>query len=117
VEPLTKPSHLEPEPGGRWLARNPAGTTALAIALIGFTVVVLSQDRLWATPDWRLTVPVFAVTAIASGIAAARRERGYAAWLCALGLAAATLVLGWFLMLAIVVVATAALILILHAVM
>ena len=117
MEPLTKPSHLEPEPGGRWVARNPVGSAALAIAVIGFVVVLVSQDRLWATPDWRITVPLFAATAIASGIAILRRERGYAIWMIALGFAAAALVLGWFLMFAIVIVATAAIILILHAVM
>ncbi len=117
VEPLTKPAHLEPEPGGRWLARNPAGTAALAIAMIGFVVVLLAQDRMWATPDWRLTVPIFAATAIASGVAALRRERGWPMWLVALGVAGAALVLGWFLMFAIVIVATAAIVLILHALM
>ena len=117
MEPLTKPAHLKPEPGGRWLARNPAGTVALAIAVLGFIAVLLAQDRMWATPDWRLTVPIFAATAIASGIAALRRERGWIAWLLALGLAGAALVLGWFLMFAIVIAATAAVVVILHAVM
>jgi hypothetical protein len=48
--------------------------------------------------------------------AGARREpRGYWMWAPGLGLAAAAIVLGWFLMLAIVVGATVLAILILHA--
>ena len=63
-------------------------------------------------------MPGFAATAIAAVVSLARRERGATAlWLVGLGLAAAALVLGWFLMLAIVIGATAIVILILHAVM
>ena len=78
----------------------------------------MSQRELWSTPDWRISVPAFAVTAIA----AAPRSPGASAahirlWCLGLGLAAAALVLGWFLMLSIVIGVTAILIVILHAVM
>ena len=63
-------------------------------------------------------MPGFAATAIAAGASLARREpRGYLLWAIGLGLAGAALVLGWFLMLAIVAGATAIVILILHALM
>ncbi|HEY0985869.1 MAG TPA: hypothetical protein VGD80_02415, partial [Kofleriaceae bacterium] len=101
-----------------WLARRPAGVAAAVLGLAAFIVVAVAQPTRWSTPDWRLTVPGLAATAIAAAISIARREPGsYPLWLLGLGLAAAALVLGWFLMLAVVIAATVALILILHAVM
>ena len=85
--------------------------------LIAFIVVAVTQRELWSTPDWRISVPGFAATAVASLVSLARRERAHALWLVGLGLAAAALVLGWFMMLAIVIGATAILMLILHTVM
>ncbi len=118
--PLTKPLHLQPPDSSRgaWFARRPAGTIAAVLGLLTFIVVAIAQPELWSTPDWRLTVPGLAATAIAALVSIARREHEvYPLWLLGLGLAGAALVLGWFLMLAIVIGATVALILILHAVM
>jgi hypothetical protein len=117
--PLSKPDHLRPEAAhGEWLAMHVGGIAALALGVIAFVVVAVTQDQLWSTPDWRISVPGFFVTAIAATVSIARRERGaYPLWLLGLGLAAAALVLGWFLMLAVVIGATAILILILHSVM
>ena len=114
---LHKPSHLDPG-RVRWLVRNAASMTALVLGVVGVVVVViLSQDVFWATPDPRLTVPVVLAVATAATIALVRRERAYPAWLIGLGLALAAVVLGWFVMVAIVVAATAVLVVILHAVM
>ncbi len=86
--------------------------------MLSFIIVAISQGELWSTPDWRISVPCFAITAIASLVSIARKERGaYPLWTIGLGLAAAALVLGWFLMLAIVIGATVVVLLILHAVM
>ncbi|HEY0193667.1 MAG TPA: hypothetical protein VGC42_21265, partial [Kofleriaceae bacterium] len=116
MTPLTKPAHLRPR--WRWVARRPAALAALGLGLAAFVTVAVAQPRLWATPDWRLSVPGAAATAIATLVSVARREHGaYGLWLVGLGLAAASLVLGWFLLFAIVIAATALLILILHAVM
>ena len=118
--PLTRPRHLRGANVSRvaWLARRPAGVAAAVLGLAAFIVVAVAQPTLWSTPDWRLTVPGLAATAIAAAISIARREPGsYPLWLLGLGLAGAALVLGWFLMLAIVIAATVALILILHALM
>ena len=112
---VDKPDHLHGEPP--WLAHHAAGAAALALGVIAFVIVAMTQDRLWSTPDWRISVPGFVATAAAAAVSLARREKLPALWLCGLGLAGASLVLGWFLMLAIVVGATAALILILHSVM
>ena len=117
--PLERPAHLQPEGGGgSWLGRRKAAAVALALGVVSFLVAALAQGELSSMPDWRLTVPGLAATAVASAASIARREpRGYWLWALGLGLAGAALVLGWFLMLAIVIGATAIVILILHAVM
>jgi len=117
--PLTKPAHLRPAVGRRaWLAQRPAGVIALALGLASFIVVAVGQPELWSTPDLRLSLPGAIAASIAAVASLARREPGaYPLWLVGLGLAAAAMVLGWFLMLAIVIGATLILILILHAVM
>jgi len=86
-------------------------------ALNGVPSLVV-HGELSSLPDPRLTVPGFAATAIAAAASVARREpRAFWLWALGLGLAGAAIVLGWFLMLSIVAVATASVILILHAVM
>ena len=117
---LDKPAHLRPVDGSAssWLARRPVGLAAAALGLLSFIVVAVSQGQLWSTPDWRISVPGFVLTAAAAVVSVARREIGaYPLWLLGVGLAGAALVLGWFLMLAIVIGATAILMLILHALM
>ena len=57
------------------------------------------------------------LTLIAALFSWGRREKAHAYWLAGLGLAGAALVLGWFMMLALVIGATAVLIAILHVVM
>ena len=112
---LTKPDHLHgDEP---WLASHAAGAAALGLGILAFVVVAVSQNELWSTPDPRISVPAFGVTAAAAVVSLARRERSYSLVLSGLGLAGAALVLGWFLMLAIVVGVSVALILILHSVL
>ena len=117
--PLAKPDHLKPTPGepGAWLATHAAGVVALGLGVLAFIVVAMTQDRMWSTPDWRISVPAFVLTLVAAVVSLVRRERASAFWLAGLGFAGAALVLGWFLMLAIVIGATAILILILHSVM
>ncbi len=112
---LTRPDHLHGDE--HWLARHAFGVAALGLGILAFIVVAVSQDALWATPDPRISVPAFGVTMVAAVASLARRERAYSFVCAGLGLAGAALVLGWFLMLAIVVGVSAALILILHSVM
>jgi hypothetical protein len=117
--PLERPAHLRPpDDGGSWLGRRRAGAAALALGVLSFVIAAIAHGELSSSPDWRLTVPGFAATAVAAAASLARREpRGYWLWAIGLGLAGAAIVLGWFLMLAIVIGATAIVILILHAVM
>ncbi len=117
---MDKPEHLRTVDGSpaAWLAARPAACAAAALGLLAFIIVAVSQGQLWSTPDPRISVPCFVVTAIAAVVSIARKERGaYPLWIVGLGLAAAAVVLGWFLMLAIVVAVTAVVMLILHAVM
>lgn len=116
---LQKPAHLQPtERGGPWIARRKAAAAALLLGVVAFAVAAIAHGQLSSTPDWRVTVPGFAATAAAAAVSLARREpQGYRLWAVGLALAAAALVLGWFLTLAIVIGAAAIVILILHAVM
>jgi hypothetical protein len=118
-EPLSKPDHLRPVESTStlvWLARRKAAASAAVLGVLSFIVVAIAQGEVWATPDWRVSLPGFALTAIAAAVSLARREpRGYWLWALGLGLAGASLVLGWFLMVAVIVGAAAVLILILHA--
>jgi hypothetical protein len=115
---LERPAHLQPSDGGGRLGPRKAAAAALALGLLSFLVAAVAHARLASMPDWRLTVPGFAATAVAAAASIARREpRGYWLWALGLGLAGAAIVLGWFLMIAIVIGATATVILLLHAVM
>lgn len=116
VDPLRRPDHLaDDEP---WLARRKAGALAAALGALAFVVVAVAAGGIGTTPDWRLSVPGFALTALAALASLARREPGaYPLWVSGLGLAAVSLVLGWFLLVAIVVAVTVVVILILHALM
>jgi hypothetical protein len=102
---------------GPWALRHLAGLIALGIGAIGFLVVALSQRELWDTPDWRIALPFVIAAAIAAGVSIARREGAWAIPLVGVGLAASALVLGWFVITAIVVLATVVVIIILHSVM
>jgi hypothetical protein len=118
-ESLTKPDHLRDVPGTTtaWLARRPVGLVALVLGVLAFAIAAVTQHSIWSTPDWRISVPAFAITAAASIASLARRENAYALWILGLGLAAAAIVLGWFLMVAIVVAITCVCLLILHSVL
>ncbi|HTL32557.1 MAG TPA: hypothetical protein VL326_05515 [Kofleriaceae bacterium] len=109
---MEKPDHLRPV-----RAPRPAALVAFALGVIAFAVCAVSQADIWSTPDWRISVPGLALTAIAAVASLARREKSYALWIVGLTLAAVATVLGWFLMVAIVIAVAAVLILILHSVM
>jgi hypothetical protein len=100
-----------------WLLAHAAGAIALAIGVVGFAVIALTQDPMWAVPDWRHTVPLVVAATLAAGVSFGRREGAIALPLAGVGLTVAAMVLGWFLLTLIVVAATAAVILILSQVM
>jgi len=102
---------------GPWALQHLAGLIALGLGALGFVVVTLSQDRIWASPDWRITVPFLVATLAAAAASIARREGMWVLPLVGVGLAAAALVLGWVVITGIVIAATVVVILILHAVM
>ena len=107
---------IQPIDNGPWLAKRKVALVALVLGALSFAVVAIAHPNVSDLPDWRLTVPGFAATVVASVLSLARREpQGYWLWAIGLGLACAAVFLGWFLMLAIVIVATVIVILILHA--
>ena len=115
---LEKPEHLRPVDAGPWVAKRKIALLALVLGGLSFAIVAIAHPNVSDLPDWRLSVPGFAAAAIASVASLMRREpQGYWLWAIGLGLAAAAIFLGWFLMLAIVIAATAIVILILNAVM
>src|SRR5512134_1908385 len=91
---------------GPWAVRHLAGLIGLGLGVLGFLVVALSQDQLWTTPDWRIATPFLAATVIAAAVSVARRERMWFLPMIGVGLAASALFLGYFVITAIVVVAT-----------
>jgi hypothetical protein len=99
------------------MAHHAFGLLALVAGAIAFLVVALHQDQLWSTPDWRLTVPFFVGTLVIAVVSLARRERAPILPLVGVALAAIALVLGWFLVMAIIVAVTALIILIISMVM
>ncbi len=119
-EPLTKPDHLQPvedESAAAWIGKRKFAVIAGVVGVLSFLVVTIAQ-RDWDTPDWRISVPGFALAAIASGMSVGRREpQGYWVWTLGLGIAAAALVLPWFFMFAVVVAGAALLMMILHAIL
>ena len=113
--PLPKPDHLDAPKA--WVGSHAAGVSAMALGILTIVIVMITQDQVWSTPDWRVSVPGFVITAVVAGIAIGRKEKSSVFWLVGVGCAAAALVLGWFLMLAIIIGATCLLILILHSVL
>ena len=112
---MERPDHLQPTP--TWLQQRLAGVVALLLGSLTFLVVAISQNPLFSAPDPRISIPGFTVTLIAAIFSWGRRERALPYSLAGLGLATAALVLGWFMMLVIVIGATAVLIALVHVVM
>ena len=116
---LDKPAHLVSETGrSTWAHGRMAGAVTLGLGLLSFMIVAMTSNGIGSVPDWRISVPAFVITCFGAVASIARKEQGaYPLWLLGLGLAGVAIVLGWFLIVAIVVAATAILMLILHAVM
>lgn len=116
--PLPRPAHLAPAGEGSWLAQRAAGAVALALGVVAFAVVAAVHGARAELPPWWLSAPGVAATAVAAAVSIARRERGaYGLWVAGLGIAGASVVLGWFLTIAIVIAAAALVIALLHALM
>src|SRR5689334_21245437 len=80
-----------PHREGPWALQHLAGLIALAIGLIGFLVVALSQHQLWSNPDWRIALPFLVGSFIAGCASVARREGMWVLPAVGVGLAAAAL--------------------------
>ena len=103
---------------GPWIAKRKLALAALVLGALSFIVVAIAHPNVSDLPDWRLSVPGFVLALAASIASIVRREpQGFWLWAIGLGLAGAAIVLGYFLLLAIVIAATAIVILILNGVM
>jgi hypothetical protein len=116
MEPPLRPE-ASPRAQVNWFAQHAVGLATLVIGAIAFVVVTLTQEALWSMPDWRLTVPFFAATVVGMVVSLARREGLPVLPLAGLGLAAVTMAMGWFLVMAAVIAVVAILILIMSMVM
>ena len=115
---LEKPDHLRPGDEDSLFAKRTLATLAAAVGAISFLVVAGLHHQLSSTPDWRISLPGFALAVLLAIASLARREPGgYWLWSVGILLAGAGIFVGWFLMLAIVIVATVIVILILHAIL
>ena len=90
---------------------------ALGVGLLGFVIAAILQDHVFAAAHLEIALPAFGLTLASALASIIRREHAPALWLAGLGLATAALVLGWFLIVAVVVAVACAAIVILHAVM
>ena len=116
---LPKPEHLAPpkmEPKD-WIRTHVFGLAALLVGVAAFIVVTILQRTLWSQPEWRITVPLFVVATALGATSMARKEGSYGLPLLGIALAAAAMVMGWFLIMAIVIAVTAIIILIMSHVM
>jgi hypothetical protein len=119
--PLEKPDHLRPpqedDSFGAWIAKRKLAAVAGILGALTFLVVSIATTD-WQNPDYRISIPGFALTAIVALLSLARREpKGYFVWGVGLALAGLSVVLGWFLMMAVVVAGVVLAVLILNALM
>ena len=106
-----------PEPAAQWLARNATGLAALIVGAVGFVVTFMVQDPLWSMPDHRLTIPFFGLALVLAVVSVARRESTLVLPVAGVALAALAMVLGWFLVMAMIIAVAAIVILIMSMVM
>lgn len=106
-----------PEPAAQWLARNATGLAALIVGAVGFVVTFMVQDPMWSMPDHRLTVPFFGLALVLAVVSVARRESTLVLPVAGVALAALAMVLGWFLVMAMIIAVAAIVILIMSMVM
>ena len=100
-----------------WIRTHVFGLAALLVGVAAFIVVTILQRTLWSQPEWRITVPLFVVATALGATSMARKEGSYGLPLLGIALAAAAMVMGWFLIMAIVIAVTAIIILIMSHVM
>lgn len=100
-----------------WAVAHAASLVTLALGVVAFIVAAALQNDLWAQPSLKLTIPFLVVTVAAAVVSFARGERAVILPLLGVALAAAAMVLGWFLVMGIVVVVAAIIIFILSSVM
>jgi hypothetical protein len=107
LKPETKPG---PDPN--WFKNHAIGLATLVVGAVGFIVVALNQKDFWEQPDFRISVPFLVASIAGAVVSLMRREGAVAIPLLGVGAAAAAMVLGFVMVFAIVLAATALVILI-----
>ena len=102
-----RPAGAPPGKPGDWLALHLVGLVALVIGATSFAIAAIRQDELWATPDARVTIPLFAAALIAGVVSVARREPSRLVPLAGVALAAIAVALGWVILVGAILLATA----------
>jgi hypothetical protein len=112
---------LKPEartaPDPNWFAHHAVGLVALLIGVAGFIAVAVNQEQFWTQPDLRIATPFLVLSIAAAVVSMARKEGAIYLPLLGVGLAASAMVLGFVIVFGAVILVTAVVILILHAVM
>lgn len=90
-----------------WLVAHVAGLVALLIGATSFAIAAIRQDELWATPDHRVTIPLFAAALVAGILAFVRREPSRLLPLGGVALAGVAVALGWVIVVGAILLATA----------
>ena len=90
-----------------WLIRHALGLVAIVIGATSFTIAAVRQDELWATPDHRVTVPLFVLALVVGVVAFVRQEPSRLLPLVGVALAGVTVALGWVIVVGAILVATA----------
>ena len=90
-----------------WLIAHALGLIAIVIGAASFTIAAVRQDELWATPDHRVTVPLFVLALVVGVVAFVRQEPSRLLPLVGVALAGVAVALGWVMVVAAILVATA----------
>lgn len=102
-----RPAGARPMTPREWLARHVLGLIAIAIGATSFAIAAIRQDQLWATPDHRVTIPMFVAALVVGVISFVRQEPSKLLPLCGVALAAIAVALGWVIVVGAILLATA----------
>lgn len=98
------PSPLTPR---EWLRRHLLGLIAILLGATSFTVAAVRQDKLWSTPDHRVTIPAFVIVLLVGVGSFVRQEPSKILPLVGIALAAIAVALGWVIVVGAILLATA----------
>ena len=102
-----RPASPAPANPREWLVRHALGLVVLVLGAASFTIAAIRQDELWATPDHRVTIPLFVAALVVGVISFVRQEPSRLLPLAGVALAAIAVALGWVIVVGAILLATA----------